>query len=233
MVFQCGESSLFADGPNAKAICPHACNTWACEECGPTKLAGLRALIMAGQPTLMLTLTERPDPARTKEQQAREQTEAWKKFYAKMCRYLKLKHIPFIWHREAHENGTSHLHILMRLDKLSRHWAKDEWCKLTGSYIVHVDAIDNAGGIAAYTTKHTAKQPAKFGTCKRYFASRDWDLRQKPEKTVFPDVGAPYILLGEAAVVVVHRYLSLGWRPDYAHERVVIMRPQHVMIGGP
>lgn len=232
-MFQCGESSLFADGPNAKGVCPHACNTWACEECGPTKLAGLRALIHAGEPTLMLTLTERPDPARSREQQAAAQTEAWKKFYARMCRHLKVKHVPFIWHREATEKGTSHLHVLMRLDKLSRHWAKDNWCTLTGSYIVDVTAIDDEGGIAAYCTKHTAKPPAKFGNCKRYFASADWDLRQKPEKTAFPDVDAPYIMLGEAAAIIVHRYLCLGWRADYAHPKVVLLKPQHVMIRGP
>jgi hypothetical protein len=233
VAFICRETSLFADGPDAKAVVASACDRWDCEECGPTKLAGLRALIMAGRPTLMLTLTERPDQGRSREQQAIEQTQAWKKFYAMMCRHLKVKHIPFIWHREAQQNGTSHLHVLMRLDKLSRHWAKDKWCKLTGNYIVHVDAIDNDKGIAAYCTKHTAKPPAKFGNCKRYFASADWDLRAKHEKTVFPDVGAPYIPLGEAAFIVIHRYLTLGWRADYAHPRVVQLRPQHIMPGGP
>ena len=77
--FQCGETSLLADGPESKGIFPLACNCWDCDECGPNRLAQLRAMIMAGKPTVMLTLTERPNPKTTPEAQARRQTEAWKK----------------------------------------------------------------------------------------------------------------------------------------------------------
>jgi hypothetical protein len=224
-VFQCGETSLLADGPNSKGICKLACNLWTCDECGPTKLAGLRKLIHAGEPTHMLTLTERPSARMTAAEQAQEQTKAWKKFYARLIRHLKLKGIAYCWHREAQKNGTSHLHILMRLPvELKKTWIADTWKELTGSFKVDLTTISDQGGIAQYVTKHTAKEPAKFGNCKRYFATRDWDLRKDQEGEPFPDVGALYLLVQQSAAKLQHKYLCLGYRADHTrHPRVVVM----------
>ena len=227
-VFQCGETSLLADGPESKGIFPLACNCWDCDECGPNRLAQLRAMIMSGKPTVMLTLTERPNPKTTPEAQARRQTEAWKKLYARMLRHLGAKHIPFIWHREATKIGTSHLHVLMRIDEPpNKTWFKTNWKDLTGSFMVSLDPIYDREGISAYVTKHTAKTPAKFGNCKRYFATRDWSIAEPWAPEAFPDVGAPYELARERAIVIVHRLLSRGFRIIPCDWRGTLMR------GGP
>lgn len=226
--FQCGETSLLADGPESKGIFPLACNCWDCDECGPNRLAQLRALIMAGRPTVMLTLTERPSQKVTAAAQARRQTEAWKKLYARLLRKLGVKHVPFIWHREATKIGTSHLHVLMRIDAPpNKTWFKDNWKDLTGSFMVSLDPIYDREGISAYVTKHTAKAPAKFGDCKRYFATRDWSLAEPWAPEAFPDVGAPYELERERAVFIVHRFLSRGFRIVPRDWRGTLMR------GGP
>lgn len=173
----------------------------------------------------MLTLTERPDPNRTREKQAQDQTEALKKFLARLRRHLNVKSIPYCWHREAHQNGTSHLHVLMRIETVpTKTWTSNNWKDLTGSFKIQWDPITSQGGIASYVTKHTAKPPAKFGNCKRYFATRDWDLRQAQEGEPFPDVGALYMIVQLSAAALQHKYLCQGYSANHTrHARVVVM----------
>jgi hypothetical protein len=189
-------------------------------------LAQLQARIINGKPTVMITLTEKPNSDLSPAAQAKQQTRSLKKFLARLRRHTSLKKIPYIWHREATQRGTSHLHILMRLQVfVDQEWISDTWRTLTGSYIVWINTIKDDLATTIYVTKHVAKDPGKFGNCKRFFASDDWALPTVFERAELPDLGAPWGFVRESAAALMHKCLMRGLRADYSHPRAVIMRP--------
>lgn len=76
MPFDCGSSTVTAEGHFGGAAAPIKCNRWSCEICGPVRRRRLIAEGMAGRPTAFITITNRHRPGLTPEQAAKELTAA-------------------------------------------------------------------------------------------------------------------------------------------------------------
>jgi len=100
-------------------------------------------------------------------------------------RKYKLKKLPFAAIMEAHRSGWPHLHILLRSIWIDQRWLSDQMQIIADSPVVWIERIDNKAKVSGYVAKYCSKAAHKFGTAKRYFFSRDYDLLPADEKAKF------------------------------------------------
>lgn len=75
----CSELTAVKDAPTRLIAKPLHCRRWSCEECAPIRRRELRHLGKRGKPGLFITLTSKPHPDRTADEQAQRLVEAWRK----------------------------------------------------------------------------------------------------------------------------------------------------------
>lgn len=90
----------------------------------------------------------------------------------------KLEHFTVF---EATQFGWPHLHVLCRSKWMNQAWLSAQMNDLIGSPVVSVERVANKRSTAAYVAKYTGKAPHKFGTCKRYWQSKNWKIVARPE----------------------------------------------------
>lgn len=88
---------------------------------------------------------------------------------------------PFQAVREKTKQGAPHCHILGRAKWISQEWLSQQMAELDDSPRVWVERIVNKGQAALYAAKYAGKAAEKFGTAKRYWKTRDYDLREAYE----------------------------------------------------
>jgi len=93
----------------------------------------------------------------------------------------KLPPLPFFAVFEATKKGQPHLHIVLRAPFMPQKWLSAQMLELLKSPILDVRAIDSTTRVAAYIAKYLGKDPHQFGTCKRYWHSKDWNVTPEPE----------------------------------------------------
>lgn len=98
--------------------------------------------------------------------------------------------LPFMAFFERTEAGWPHLHILCTANWIDQAWLSAQTAELLNSPIVDVRRIRTVRGVASYVTKYVTKSLVKFDTLKRYYSSRKYDPRPKPEKLIepFPEI---------------------------------------------
>jgi len=96
-------------------------------------------------------------------------------------RHHKRKRMPFMAVIERTKLGWPHLHIMLRTGWLSAKLIRDTMQELTNSPIIKIERIHNQAKLAGYVAKYCGKDPHKFGTCKRYWQSKDYK-EATPEK---------------------------------------------------
>lgn len=89
MPFDCGSSTIEAEGHFGGAARTVKCNRWKCPICQPARQRRLVALGMSGQPTAFITLTSRRRPGMTREQAADELLSAFALFVLRFRREQK------------------------------------------------------------------------------------------------------------------------------------------------
>lgn len=151
----------------------------------------LVAEVVAGAPTLFLTLTIRRSQAKSPNEAAAKLSDAFQTLRSRIMRWHRKKRLPFFAVFEAHVSGWPHLHIFLRSGWLSQVELSCWMSHLIDSPIVHIRKIDNKGRAAWYAAKYTSKENVRFGNAKRYWQSPDYDLRPEPaHKTVhLPGLG--------------------------------------------
>lgn len=178
----CGEHiAVKATGKEITAVSLR-CKSWLCPDCTDTRKAGLIANGIAGQPNKFITLTSRRRKGITEEQAARDLSRAWRLCRLRLMRRYKLKQLPFLAVVERHVSGWPHLHLLYRGPFLSQKLISKWMAELCDGPIVHIKALDNPGRAAAYCAKYCSKCVQKIGSAKRYWQSRDYDLRDPEER---------------------------------------------------
>lgn len=75
---------------------------------------------------------------------------------------------------ERHKSGRPHLHILLRCDFIPQAWLSAEMNRLAGSPIVDIRPVHGTKQAAAYVAKYIGKAPARFGSARSYWYTRDW-----------------------------------------------------------
>lgn len=82
--------------------------------------------------------------------------------------------IAYMAFNEKTKRGEPHLHILLRAPFVPQDWIAEAMREMTGSPICWIEAIANTRAAIKYVTKYVSKEPAQFGTGKRYWISRNW-----------------------------------------------------------
>lgn len=147
----------------------------------------LRLRIMRGKPEL-----DRWRAACAKADKAGKPRPA-KPDLAKAGKHQKPEPLPFIAVFERTQNGWPHLHILLRARFIKQSWIAREMDALISSPIVWIETVTGTTKLAAYVAKYCGKDPFKFATVKRYWSSKDFDLRQEHEHEAGSRVRAGWI----------------------------------------
>jgi hypothetical protein len=167
------------DGHRTKGIRAN-CKQWHCDECRPHLTRKLRKQILAGEPNMMITLTQNGSRGESKNHRRRLLGEAIPLLFQMIKRSKNLDHVPYFCVIEQHESGEAHAHILARLPYVHQKWLLKKWRKLMGAAGVFVQRLKTQRGAAHYVSKYLSKAPARFGTMKRFWKSQHW--RVTPEE---------------------------------------------------
>lgn len=154
---------------------PIKCRRWSCHYCQPIRKRQLVAKAAAGQPDTFLTLTASPDTAKTPVEAARVLVVAWRKVRAEACRRYGYTTIPFIAVFEETKRGWPHIHILMRCKWIDQAWLSQRMMVHARAPIVDIRRVESVQHAVRYVFKYIGKAPVGFGTCKRYWTSRDYE----------------------------------------------------------
>lgn len=139
------------------------------------------AQAIGGAPRTFLTLTTRREAGQSPDIAALKSSHAWRLLRLRIMRRYRLKRLPFLAVMEAHKSGWPHLHIMLRMPYVPWAWLRAQWQELTGSPGVTIQHIDSQARVAKYVAPYCSKCAHKFGTAKRYWQSRDYDLRPPRE----------------------------------------------------
>src|SRR5262249_50634329 len=111
---------------------------------------------------------------------------AWRILRLRALRHYNLKALPFIAVFEKHKSGWPHLHLMLRAKWLDQRWLSAQMHDILNSHRVDIRRIKRQSQIAGYCAKYVGKEPWQFGTSKRYWKSRDYELRE--DRKTKPDL---------------------------------------------
>lgn len=171
----CGVGTLIDDTPDGVFVKVPYCDAWSCEFCRPRRVVRCEICARRGRPNYFLTLTWWTELGLTPLEARKLMGEKWPLLRRRMEREIG-KRIPFYLAVEETEKGWPHFHILLRSDDIPQGLIAKWWRELTGSYIVEWKAVWSVGNVASYLHKYVGMALKKFGNCKRYWMSRDWEL---------------------------------------------------------
>lgn len=177
----CGERSIVKYRIESREVASLRCKAWTCPDCAPDRSARLIAECHGGSPNTFLTLTSRRREGITPNAAALELTRAWRLVRLRLLRKTGAKKLPFFAVIESTKLGWPHLHILLRSVWLDRQQISDWMREICDSPVVDIRRIDQRAKVAAYVAKYCSKAAHKFGNAKRYYKSRDYELRSPEE----------------------------------------------------
>ncbi len=167
------------------------CKCWDCGQCQVERRKQLIAQACSGVPTMFVTLTSRPRNDLAPDEQCTLLARAWRLIVKRAKRKYNYAHLPYFAVVEATKAGQPHLHILVRAQWIDQRWLSDQMREITGDYIVDVRRIVRPKEVVHYVAKYIGKAPHKFGSSKRYWQSRDYQLVRVEETpgATFADAG--------------------------------------------
>ena len=172
----CSESSMVNRGWDGIRAVSLRCRAWTCPLCAESRRRQLVALALAGQPTTFITLTVNPAFGTSPYNRARSLADAWRVVIRLAKTKYNVKTIPYLCVFEATKKGEPHLHILARVKWISHGWLREQMARLINAPIVEIEEVKDKKKLAFYISKYIGKDPHRFHTCKRYWATRDWAL---------------------------------------------------------
>lgn len=171
----------FDGGMYAAPLC---CRSWGCDYCAPKRKREVARNAHDGYPQIFVTITVNPNDGLWPAERARNLVKAWRQFVIEAKAYHGYKSIPYFAVFECTKKLEPHLHILCRVPWIDQELLStfmDFWIKAP---IVWVTKCTSARNAARYVAKYLAKKPYKFGSCKRYWQTRNYVERDdsEPEK---------------------------------------------------
>jgi hypothetical protein len=188
------------------------CKQWECADCRPFMLRKLRGTIMSGLPDKMLTLTCQEGLGDSRVERRKLMGKAFNKFVKRIKREFNLKTLPFFVVVEEHASGEPHFHVLLRAPFLRQKWLSANWKDLTGAFVVDIRRVFDRDHAMYYVSKYLSKKPARFGTTKRFWHSRDWKIASDEpveERKVFSE---PKLLKHLSLVAYREVLIAAGWQ---------------------
>jgi hypothetical protein len=178
----CRECSIVNETFDTLRANPLLCRSWSCDYCRPARKRTVCREAAAGNPVIFVTLTVNPRWGDGPDHRAQELVRGWREFVKAAKHYHGYDSIPYYVVFEATKKGEPHLHILCRvpwIDQKLLSTFMDFWMKAPIVYIVRCTSNRNA---ARYVSKYIGKEPGKFGTCKRYWQTQNYQLPDEDEQ---------------------------------------------------
>ena len=179
---------LFVDEDKDQlVVVPTLCHRWDCPVCGPIRLRKAKAMALAGNPDRIITLTTRPKFGWSTEASIKWFRKRWQRLLTWLRRnFPRLEYMAFT---ELHKHGWPHMHILTRGVYVPQRMLSAEWMRLTGSFMVYIQAVKRTWKAINECTKYclkTARQLHEAAprlpvyTKSRAWLPEDWE-DDKPE----------------------------------------------------
>lgn len=179
----CGSGTLIHDNGLSVDLKVPWCDTWGCETCAPRRKARLEMLARRGRPNRLLTITGRLRPDETPIDMRKRMSVSFAALMKRINRHLKKKAEALVI-TEATQQGWPHFHVLLRSKFISQKLLKKWWEELTGDFMVDIRKVKNGAAAARYVAKYIGKAPHKFGNCKRYWKTKNYDLGEPTDVKV-------------------------------------------------
>lgn len=178
--------------------------------------AQLLAQAAAGQPNKFMTLTVNPALGASPEERRGMLANAFKLLVKRLRDRPEWRDLQYFTVVEKTLAGEPHLHILLRAKYIPQPLIAAIMDELIGAPVVDIRKIKGVREAVRYVAKYVSKAPATFGTFKRYWQSRDWQLETGEEPEPHPSRGPGWQVLRESMSFVRDRWMHEGWagRPD-------------------
>jgi len=197
------------------------CRAWSCPDCSVVRARQLVELAQSGKPTKFLTLTVNPATGTSPEARARSLVDAWRELVRLICKRQGIRHFAYFCVFEATKEGEPHLHILARMPYVNQAWLSVQMAALIEAPIMDIRAVKSVRHVSYYLAKYVGKDPHRFGTCKRYWTTRDWRVDRpevEPEDPIWTDRW--YVIKWPLAVLAAS-WKAKGW--DTAMEGTMLV----------
>lgn len=190
---------------------PLYCRSWGCDVCRPKRRAQVKRQALKGHGVIFVTLTANPAWGDGPLHRAHELVDAWRTFLADMRALGELGKVAYFAVFEATKAGEPHLHILTRApwidqEKLSAYM--DAWMQAPNVWITKIRSNAQA---AFYVAKYLGKKPDKFGTCKRYWQTRDWADKDPPPDREVDRARAPWQIVKHGLDLYFNLAKAFAW----------------------
>lgn len=206
----CGGWSLVRHGTDGSHAITLWCRSWSCPDCFPHRMAALKKIAAAGNPTTFLTLTINPMRGGSVEERAQDLSDALKILIKRARRKYRKAPIEYFAVFEETKKGEPHLHILMRAPFLPQRWISEVMNELVSSPIVDIRHIHGKRQVVNYISKYVAKGPKSFGTMKRYWSSRGYDPRETGTDRIRDEFGSPWYAVQRPLFLVEEEWEAAG-----------------------
>lgn len=170
----CGSQAIVQSSHWGQVACPVKCRRWGCPNCQEWRQRCLMARCIEGKPNRFISFTCRRGRYATEAETAKAMTWAWRTIIQRWRRLNPWHKCEYIAVFEPHKSGWPHMHILWKGHWLSQKWLSEQAKQLLDSPIQDVRLVRDAKHAAFYVAKYFSKEPQKFGTCKRYWTSKNW-----------------------------------------------------------
>jgi len=207
----CTAWSLVKESSDLRKARPLYCRSWRCEVCNPKRRSQLMAKAAAGEPGRFLTLTVNPDSGGTPYDRLLALSGAWNVLVKRLRRLWPDKEVEYLAIVEETKAGEPHLHILLRSPFLPQRLVSDAMRELVNAPIVDIRKIKNMREVIRYVAKYIAKAPAQFGSAKRYWCSKAWEVPTESEQEEADAGLEPWRICREPLGFVISRWLEEGW----------------------
>lgn len=180
----CQATALVKMAPLESRAKPLYCRSWLCPTCRPKRKSQLLALAASGEPNRFLTLTVNPTIGDSPAARLKLLSHAWNVLVKRLRRQMGKAPIDYLAVVESTKAGEPHLHILLRSPYIPHAMISEAMEELIGAPIIDIRKIRSQVEVVRYVAKYITKRPTQFGTSKRYWHSRAYEL---------PDDGPPFI----------------------------------------
>jgi len=177
----CPDWTLVKTSPSEIDLKKLHCRSWKCDCCGPERRAQVIATVIAGQPNRFLTLTVNPAYGSSPEERRGMLANALKLLVKRLHRWRPGATFEYFAVVEKTLRGEPHLHIALRGPYIPQKLISSIMDELIHAPTVDIRKVDKPHRAAYYLAKYLTKAPEQFGTFKRYWKSRNWEVDPDPE----------------------------------------------------
>lgn len=170
----CRDFSIVNENIETLHIDPLLCRSWGCDFCRPARKKTVCRQAAAGDPLIFVTLTVNPSWGDSPEMRARMLVEGWRTFVTKGKPWHGYDQIPYFVVFEATKRGEPHLHILCRVPWIDQPLLSAFMAFWMDAPIVWIDKVTSRRNASRYVSKYIGKAPGKFGSCKRYWQTQNY-----------------------------------------------------------